>query len=231
MQTASTKTDGHGHVGLIRLGGLAVVVSLVIHVILNMVLKEFPPTDPTVAELQAYLSSQAGTWAIVHGFRYVVFACLVLFAAGLFVRTCCTRAVRPIGWGVVGLLGMAAWVTNLVVTNGIEMLAFLDHEDISQHPILFWLLFRLTRILFAAEVAIWSIAILGFSIAGWRSGTIPKWLVALGLLQVTAGLLTGGFIVSIVNEGWATIFIEVAAISGLVWFVGVGIHMLMRGDS
>ena len=129
------------------------------------------------------------------------------------------------------MLGIAAWVTNLIVTNGIEMLAFLDHEDVSQHPDLFWLLFRLTRVLFAAEVVTWSIAILGFSIAGLRSATIPKWLVALGLLQATAGMLVGGFIVSIVNEGWATIFIEVAAISGMIWFVGVGVHMVMRGDS
>ena len=131
---------------------------------------------------------------------------------------------------MVGLLGIAAWVTNLIVTNGIEMLAFLDHEDISQHPTLFWLLFRLTRILFAAEVVTWSIAILGFSIAGWYSATIPKWLVVLGLLQATAGMLTGGFIVSSVTDGWATIFIELAALTGMVWFVGVGVYMVMRGD-
>ncbi len=83
MQKASTKTDGQGQAGLIRLGGLAIIVGLGIHVILNSVLKDFPPKDPTVAELQAYLSNEAGTWAIVHGFRYVAFACIVLFLTDL----------------------------------------------------------------------------------------------------------------------------------------------------
>ena len=62
MQNVSTKTEGQEHAGLIRLGGLLMIVSLAIHVILNMVLKTFLPEDPTVAELQAYLSSEAGTW-------------------------------------------------------------------------------------------------------------------------------------------------------------------------
>lgn len=231
MQKASTKTDGQGQAGLIRLGGLAIILGLTIHVILNMVLKEFPPEDPTVTELQGYLSNEAGTWAIVHGFRYVAFACIVLFAAGLFSRTCCTRTAQTTGWGVVGLLGTAIFVTNGIITNGIETLAFLNIDFLSQQQELFWLLFRLTRVLFTAEVVTWSFVILGFSIAGWRSTTIPRWLAALGLLNVVAGMLSGCFIVSILTEGWATILIDVATLTGLAWFAFVGVYMLMRGES
>ncbi len=231
MQSASTKTDGQGQAGLIRLGGLAIIVGLAIHVVLNSVLKEFPPEDPTVTELQAYLSNEAGTWAIVHGFRYVAFACIILFAAGLFSRTCCTRTAQTTGWGVVGLLGTAIFVTNGVIANGIEILAFLNIDLLSKQQELFWLLFRLTRVLFTAEVVTWSFVILGFSIAGWRSSTIPKWLVALGLLNVAAGMLSGGFIVSVITHGWATIFMQVAALTGLVWFACVGVYMLIRGES
>jgi len=231
MQKASTKTDGQGQAGLIRLGGLAIIVGLAIHVILNSVLKEFPPEDPTVTELQAYLSTEAGTWAIVHGFRYIAFTCIVLFAAGLFSRTCCTRTAQTTGWGVVGLLGTAMFVTNGMITNGIETLAFLNISLLSQQQELFWLLFRLTRVLFTAEIVTWSIVILGFSIAGWRSTTIPRWLVALGLLNVVAGMLSGCFIVPILTEGWATILIDVAALTGLAWFACVGVYMLMRGES
>jgi hypothetical protein len=178
---APTVTDRKEQAGLIRLGGLAIIVGLAIHVILNAVLKEFPPENPTVTELQAYLTEQASTWAIVHGFRYFAFTCIVLFAAGLFSRTCRTRATSATGWGVVGLLGAAIFVTNGVITNGIEMLAFLDPSPFSQQQDFFWLLFRLTRVLFTAEVVTWSILILGFSIAGWRSATLPKWLAVLGL--------------------------------------------------
>lgn len=111
------------------------------------------------------------------------------------------------------------------------MLAFLNIDLISEQQDLFWLLFRLTRVLFTAEIVTWSILILGFSIAGWRSKTIPKWMAALGLLNVAAGMLTGGFIVSVVTDGWAIIFADVATITGLVWFLSVGIYMLIKGDS
>lgn len=228
---ASTTTDGVVHAGLIRLGGFTILLGLAIHVVLNTVLKEFPPEDPTASELQAYLSNEASTWAIVHGFRYVAFACIVLFAAGLFSRTCCTRTIQPTGWGVVGLLGTALFVTNGVITNGIEILAFLDIDLLARQQELFWLLFRLTRVLFTAEVVTWSILILGFSIAGWLSATIPKWLGVLGLLNVVAGMLTGVFIVSIVTAGWATIFADVAALTGLAWFACSGVYMLIRGAS
>ena len=231
VQKTPAKTNGQAQVGLIRFGGLAIIIGLVIHVTLNSVLKEFPPEDLTPTELQVYLSNEASTWAIVHGFRYIAFACIVLFAAGLFARTCCSRTPPTTGWGVVGLLGTAIFVTNGVITNGIEMLAFLNIDLLSQQQDLFWLLFRLTRVLFSAEIATWSILILGFSIAGWRSTTIPKWLAVLGLLNVAAGLLTGGFIVSVVTDGWATIFADVAALTGLAWFACVGVYMLIRGAS
>lgn len=104
------------------------IVGLAIHFVLNAVLKEFPPEDPTTVELQAYLSREARTWAIVHGFRYLAFTCIVLFAAGLFSRTCCTRTAQTKGWGVVGLLGAAVFVTNGIVTNAIEILAFMNTD-------------------------------------------------------------------------------------------------------
>ncbi len=231
MNNAATKKDGQGQAGLIRLGGLAIILGLAIHVILNSVVKTFPPENPTVTELQAYLSNEAGAWAIVHGFRYIAFTCIVLFAGGLFSRTCCTRTGSTTGWGVVGLLGTAMFVTNGMITNGVETLAFLNISLLSEQQGLFWLLFRLTRVLFTAEIVTWSILILGFSVAGWRSATIPRWLAAFGLLNVFAGLLSGCFIVSILTEGWATIFIDVASLTGLVWFACAGVYMLMRGES
>ena len=69
--------------GLIRVGGAAVVLALSLHMFLNGVLKQFPPENPSLAELQAYLSAEASTWAIVHGLRYLALVGLVLFAAGV----------------------------------------------------------------------------------------------------------------------------------------------------
>ena len=44
-------------------------------------------------------------------------------------------------------------------------------------------------------------------------------------------MVSGVFVVSILTEGWATVLIEVAALTGLAWFACVGVYMLMRGES
>lgn len=216
---------------LIRIGGVSVLAALAIHIVLNGFLKEFPPADPTAAELREYLAREASTWAVVHGFRYLAFAGVVLFAAGLFSRVVLRNAAAAAGWGVVGLLGTAIWVTNGIVTNGIEIVAFLDHDVVGERQELFWLLFRLTRVLFTAEVAAWSITILGFCVAGWRSATLPRWLSVLGLFCAAAGLLGGVFIASILDEGRAIVLIDIAAPASLLWFLCTGVYMAVRGGT
>lgn len=91
--------------GFVRLGGLMIILGLIIHIIANMVLKTFPPEDLTSSELQIYLSDEKGTWAIVHGIRYIAIVCIIIFSTGLFVKTYHTP--RSLGWGIVGLLGAA----------------------------------------------------------------------------------------------------------------------------
>ena len=134
MQDTST---GSANGGLIRIGGLAVILALSIHVFVNGVLKEFPPADPSLLELQAYLAAEAGTWAIVHGLKYLALVGLVLFAAGVYARTCPKRSGLEASWGIVGLLGTAIHVTNALIANGIEILAFYDFTRLSEQASLF----------------------------------------------------------------------------------------------
>ena len=155
MQDPVKISSSKDHTGLIRLGGLAMLVGVAIHIVANMVLKVFPPENPSLAELKIYLSNEAATWAIVHGIRYVALVCIVLFAAGLFVRTCCTRSTPTTGWGIVGLIGAIMMMVNLLITNGIETLTFMDFDRLSQQEDVFWTLFYLTRLLFTAEIVTW----------------------------------------------------------------------------
>jgi hypothetical protein len=183
-------------------------------------------------ELQAYLSAEAGTWAIVHGLKYLALVGLVLFAAGVYARTSRTGGgVLDGGWGVVGLLGTAIHVTNAMVANGIEVLAFYDFARLSEEPNLFWLLFYVVRVLFTAEIVAWGLVIFGFSMAGYQSARLPRWITALGFVSAAACMTSGVFIVSVLTEGWATTIMNVAALSGLAWFASVGIFMLLRGES
>ena len=219
-------------INIVRLGGLTMLIGLVIHVVANMVLKTMPSLDLTLPELQTYLSNESDTWTIVHGMRYVALFCIVIFSAGLFVQTCCHQASRTtIGWGVLGLIGTTLMMSNLMITNGIEILTFIDFGHLSEQKELFWLLYYLTRVLWTAEIATWGVFILGFSIAGLQSRTIPKWIVILGLICTLACLLSAIFVVSILKGGWAILFIEVASLTGLLWFASVGIYMLFRKNS
>ncbi len=231
MENTFTDSNTKDHVGLIRLGGIAMLVGFVIHVVANAVIKVFPPENPSLAELQTYLSNEAGSWAIVHGIRYVAMVCIVLFAAGLFVRTCCTRSTPTTGLGIVGLLGAGMMVVNLLITNGIETLTFMDFDRLSQQADTFWTLFYLTRTLFTAEIVAWSIIYLGFGVAVLLSATLPMWIAWLGFFSAANGLLTGVFIVPIMNENWPSVFMMLASLTGIVWFVSVSVYMVRRGGS
>lgn len=67
-----SRSDVKSYGALIRIGGGALLVALVVHVVANVFLKEFPRADPTLAELKTYLESEAQTWRVVHGMRYLL---------------------------------------------------------------------------------------------------------------------------------------------------------------
>lgn len=228
MTQPEQRAEGHG--GFIRLGGAALLVGFAIHIVVNSVIKRMPPAEPSVEELRAYLAAEAGNWAIVHGARYLAIVCIALFAGALFVRTCCLGVVRPVGWGVVGLIGAALMLSNLMITNGVETYLFLGSATIGADADAFWALFDTTRVLFTAEVVAWSVLIGGFSAAGWRSAGLARWLGALGLAQAAFGVLSGVFVVSILTNGRATLLIDIASLSGLAWFLSAGVFLLVRGD-
>jgi hypothetical protein len=228
---SATQSKSTRHDGFIRLGGAACIAGLAIHILVNEGLKVMPPVDLESAGLRTYLTDEARTWAIVHGLRNLALPCLVVFAAAVFVRTCCLRTSSATGWGVVGLLGSAMQVINAFITNAIETFLLLDADLLAEEPKRFEVLFQLTRFLFTAEIATWAVFILGFSLAGWISRTLPRWIAALGCLSATAGLLSGAFVVSVFMDGPAVVLIDVAALSGLAWFACTAVYLLARGSS
>jgi hypothetical protein len=227
MPSTTATTNGNMHSGLIRTGGVAMLVTLVIHIVANDVLKELPPDNPTPEELIAYLTEEQPTWSIVHGMRYVAVVCIAIFIGGLCTRLCLNTSI--LGWPIVGLIGACLHLASLMITNGIETVAYLDVELSSDKPELFWLLFQLTDVLFTAEVTAGAIVMLGFSMAGLNSKMLPKWIVAIGLLGALASLVSGALIVSVVQSGWASNVHAVAGFLGLIWFGSCGVYLLIKG--
>ena len=228
---ASSPSQVAGNGALIRCGGLSILLALSIHIYVNGALKQFPPEAPTPEELAVYLSSEASTWAIVHGLKYLALAGLVVFAAGAFARTGLSRAQAGAGWGIIGLLGTSIHVSNALIANGIEVAAFYDFSKLSQESSLFWLLFYTVRVLFTAEIVAWGLTIFGFSMAGMTAAMLPRWIVGLGFVSSASCLLAGVFVVSVLNGGWAVILMDIASFGGLAWFASVGGFLLLRGAS
>lgn len=213
---------------LVPLGGLAVLAGMVIHIVANAVVKQFPPEGAAGEQLRNYLEDEFANWGVVHGLRYLAIACIALFAGALFART-----ARPssMGWSIVGLLGAAMLLVNLLITNGIETYVFFDVAAMSANDALFWALFSLTRVLFTAEVCAWAILIGGFSAAGLASRTLPKWLAALGLAHAACGIASAALIVHILADGPGAFLIDAAAFTGLAWFTCAGVYLILRGLS
>lgn len=226
MTDASASSPGR-NLPIVRIGGGLMLAAMVIHIVANLVLKQMPDAGMTVQVTQAYLAAEQGTWALVHGLRYLAMVCMAVFYAALFVF--CSGRAESAGWEVLGLLGGLLHIANLLIANGLEMLAFASFETASGDPELFWLAFSASRMLFDAELITWAIAMIGFGIAGWRTRALPVWLCAIGFLCAGGSILAGAFVYSMLAGGWAGMVASVASLAGLVWFLAVATVMLLRG--
>ncbi|NNE07527.1 MAG: hypothetical protein HKN20_03085 [Gemmatimonadetes bacterium] len=231
MVASAAQVDDRGHDGLIRLAGFAMILGLTIHIVLNGFVKVMPPEDPSLAELKTYLSDEAGTWALVHGIRYIAFLCIAIYAAGAFCRTSLVRDRKPTGWGILGLLGATLWLASALITNGIETFVFLADAESTGTLEVFFPFFYLTRVLWTAELVAWGVLILGFSVAGFLSSTIPKWLSGFGYLVSILAVLSSVFVVSVLSDGWAIYITDFAALGGLLWFACTSVLFIMKGNS
>lgn len=218
------------HSMLIRLGGIAGLVTIAVHLAVNMVLKSFPDENLTADQLRAYFHEEASTWAIVHGLRYLAIAGIVFMVVGLYLRTNRHRASSGSGWGIIGLIGATLWLANLTITNGIEMFAFLDFQSMSNQPDLFWMVFYMTRVLFGAEMIAWVIVTFGFSMSGLRSNTLPPWIGYAGLLLSLVGFFSSVTVVNVLRGGWTSVPATAAAIGIILWFICASVYMLVRGN-
>lgn len=208
------------------------LVGFTIHIVANFFLKELPPIDATLDELRVYLETENSMWQVVHGMRYLAVATLVIFYAALFARTRCSTDASTGGWEIVGLLGGVLHLASLHITNGVETLAFLDFSLLSENPELFWQTYNIANVLFSAELSVWAVMLLGFSMAGWKSRTIPLWIGLIGFFAAAFAIVAGVFVTAaMTTDGWVAVVYEIAVLATLTWFFCIGVFMVVRGDN
>ncbi|MCI0330224.1 MAG: hypothetical protein L0196_04635 [candidate division Zixibacteria bacterium] len=232
MNTVTEQKVGGKEATLVRLGGLAGLLMLGLYVAINFILTEGPPASGSPEEIKAYISNQAGAMAIANGLRYLALFCAAFIAVGLYTLTGRGAPLTGNGWGIVGLLGAAALMATGVVSNTIRTMAFLNLSNLSEQPEHFMLQWNLSGVLFRVAQLFSGMMIAGFSIAGWQSATIPKWLTAAGLLFAASGLLTAVCIAWTMTDSRAWyLLMWTRDILGLVWFLGASIQMLRRASA
>lgn len=229
MATAPGQQVEERETTIVRVGGLAGFLILGIVLVVTFVLFEPPPEGgAALADPKTYISEQAGRMAIVNGLRNLMFFSLLCWAAGLYTFTRRSATHVTNGWGVLGLLGAAAAAIVTTIANSVETAIFLNYGGVSEQRDMFVLLWGLTRALYVVPQVGTAAYAAGFSLAGWWSGALPRWLVALGLIVAAACLITCVGVVSAMTGGWADKVQIVAVLLTLVWLLCTSVLMVRR---
>jgi hypothetical protein len=202
----------------------------ILAVVINVVLLAPPPEPPSdlntpIAEVVAYVAAKGDMIALGHGLRYVAQILGLIFAVGLYRLVQGPRDGAHRAWAMVGVLA-AFWVPPVgVVAQSIEGVAVWQAQALAEQPQLALALWGISTFVWNSILVPFSVLILGFSLAGRGSGTLPLWLVVLGLVASASGLLGGFVTASTAGEGWAVPFIAFAVLVQ-PWMIITGVLMI-----
>jgi hypothetical protein len=219
-------------VWVVRLGGLANLLILVLVVVVNFVLtpkRSLLSANARPEEIASFFSAHADQMGLANGLRNLVFFLLPIFAVGLYTliaRTAETAAAKA--WATMALVASAAVMAVGTVNNGVETAAFVKLSVFAEHPELRRLLWSLSGVVFTAVRLVWAAINTGFSIGGWLSGALPRWLCIVGLLSAVSSLVSAVGIASLLAGGWPNYTEALVPPTVLIFNLGVSIQMLRR---
>ena len=216
---------------VVRLGGLAGLLIIALILVVNFVLTpQASVRDAQPEEIAAFFSAHAGSMAFANGLRNLGLFLLPLWAVGLYSLIAHTADSAAKSWARMGVVASAALMALGTVNNLIQTAAFLELSIFSEHPELRTLLWSLSGVGFGgASRLVLGAFCAGFSIAGWQSGALPRWLCIVGLLSALSSLVTAVAIAALLAGGWP-VYIDLAVVipTTLIFQVGVSIQMLRR---
>lgn len=215
---------------VIRLGALFGLLGLLLSVVASFALT--PPPSPAgdarPEEIAAFFADHADSTGLGHGLRNLAFFLHAVFAVGLYTLIARTADPGAKAWGILALVASAAVLAVGTVNNGVATAAFVDLPVFAEHPELRLLLWDLSYVVFMAARLEWAGITTGFSIAGWQSGALPRWLCFVGLIAGFTALVTVVAIVQRIEGGWPGVFATANMPAQLVFYIGVCVQMLRR---
>jgi hypothetical protein len=216
---------------VVRLGGIVNLVILALLVVVNFVLTANRSVLPTISrpeEIASFFSAHAAQMGVANGLRNLAFFLLPIFAVGLYTLIARTADTAAKAWATMALVATAALMAVGTVNNGVETAAFVDMSVLTEHPELRKLLWSLSGVVFMAVRVVWAAINTGFSIGGWLSGALPRWLCIVGLLSAVACLISAVGIAPLLAGGWPNYTETLVPPTMLLFNFGVSIQMLRR---
>jgi hypothetical protein len=188
-------------------------------------LSDYTSGDPTPAESVEFLvghQTTLFTWYLV---IFLVFGVAIIpLARALHARLADSSPVlADIGSVFAYIWAGLMFATGMISNVGITAVADLNETDPNAAESLWSSIATVTDGLGGGNELVGGLWILLVSIAAWTSGRLPTWLNVVGIASGASGLVT-------LIPGLSDVGI-VFGLGSIVWFAGVGIHLLRKPAS
>ena len=216
---------------VVRLGGLAGLFIIALTLVVNFALTPPSPAgDADPEEVAVFFSDHSRSMALANGLRNLGLFLIPVWVVGLYSLSARTEDAAAKAWAMMGVVASGALMALGTVNNFIQTAAFVELPVFAEHPELRGLLLSLSYVGFGgASRLVLGAFCAGFSIAGWQSKTLPRWLCIVGLLSAAASVVTAVAIADLLAGGWSG-YIDLAVMipAILIFQVGVSVQMLRR---
>lgn len=188
-------------------------------------LADYTDPDATPQELVAFLVDHQGALLAWYLGIFIVFgAALVPLGLALRRRLAADTPILADTAAVFVMIWAALmFATGMISNIGIEAVADLAETDPDAAASLWTSIDTVTNGLGGGNEIVGGLWILLVSVAGLLSARLPRWLNLVGVLTGVAGAAT-------VVPGFESVEM-VFGLGSIVWFIGVGVVLLRRGDS
>jgi hypothetical protein len=185
-----------------------------------------PPFNAPLPEVLTFLVDGSGMLYASSILRFALLPLLPFIAVGIYVWL----GPKAGAWRLVGLLGLALVPAIGFVANSAATIALWRLPVLEEQPQLATMLWSMSVVWFFGAVMLWGIGVGSFSVAGWQSGRMPRWLAALGILVGAVGVACGVGVNALV--GRVLLAGALLSIFGLllpVWLVATSILLIRDG--
>jgi hypothetical protein len=185
-----------------------------------------PPFNAPLPEVLTFLRDASGMLSASSILRFALLPLLPFIAVGIYVWL----GPKADAWRLVGLFGLALVLAVGFPANSAATIALWRLPVLEEQPQSLTMLWSMNVVWFFGAVMSWGIGVGSFSVAGWRSGRMPRWLSALGLLIGAVGVFCGIGVNALVSrELLAGAVLSMFGLLLPVWLVATSIMLIRDG--